>query len=87
MLLFFWIPPTRFELVSPAPKAGMIDHYTTGVLIVLWYAKKDISDMLFWPIRIPFVPVKPGYSLKKRKRSWGKGNILARPDKFSIKNL
>jgi hypothetical protein len=26
------IPPTRFELVSPAPKAGMIDRYTTGVL-------------------------------------------------------
>ena len=27
------IPPTRFELVSPAPKAGMIDRYTTGVII------------------------------------------------------
>ena len=22
---------SRFELLSPAPKAGMIDHYTTGL--------------------------------------------------------
>jgi hypothetical protein len=74
--LFVRIPPTRFELVSPAPKAGMIDHYTTGVLIVLWYAKKDISDMLFWPIRIPFVPVKPGYSLKNGRDPGGKATFL-----------
>lgn len=32
MLLFVWIPPTRFELVSPDPKSCMIDRYTTGVL-------------------------------------------------------
>ena len=29
--LFVWIPPTRFELVSPDPKSCMIDRYTTGV--------------------------------------------------------
>ena len=32
-LTFVWIPPTRFELVSPDPKSCMIDRYTTGVLI------------------------------------------------------
>ncbi len=40
------IPPTRFELVSPAPKAGMIDRYTTGVLIQFFF-EKNIIDMRF----------------------------------------
>ena len=26
------IAPGRFELPSPAPKAGMIDRYTTGLI-------------------------------------------------------
>ena len=43
MLLIIWIPPTRFELVSPAPKAGMIDHYTTGVYIVFVEYTSQIS--------------------------------------------
>ena len=38
-----FIPPTRFELVSPAPKAGMIDHYTTGVDNVLDEYTSQIS--------------------------------------------
>ena len=28
------IAPTRFELVSPAPKAGMMDRYTTGLVYI-----------------------------------------------------
>ena len=30
-LLIEMVAPSRFELLSPAPKAGMIDHYTTGL--------------------------------------------------------
>ena len=26
------VVPNGFEPLSPAPKAGMIDHYTTGLL-------------------------------------------------------
>ena len=32
------IAPGRFELPSPAPKASMIDHYTTGL---------QMSDVIF----------------------------------------
>ena len=41
--LYVCIPPTRFELVSPAPKAGMIDRYTTGVDNVLVEYTSQIS--------------------------------------------
>jgi hypothetical protein len=41
--LFVWIPPTRFELVSPDPKSCMIDRYTTGVDNVLDEYTSQIS--------------------------------------------
>lgn len=44
------IPPTRFELVSPAPKAGMIDRYTTGVDTVLDLYHSQISPLKFVPL-------------------------------------
>ena len=28
------VAPGRFELPSPAPKASMIDHYTTGLFAI-----------------------------------------------------
>ena len=57
-----WIPPTRFELVSPDPKSCMIDRYTTGVFEyrVLFsrlfiHREKTIIHMHFRTIRIPLV--------------------------------
>jgi hypothetical protein len=48
----FDIPPGGFEPPSPAPKAGMIDRYTTGVWqmsfnLGLFY-KKDISSLILF---------------------------------------
>lgn len=54
------IPPTRFELVSPAPKAGMIDHYTTGVeRFMRQYSseKRRCIIWLFGTIKDTFEPV------------------------------
>ena len=48
-----FIPPTRFGLVSPAPKAGMIDRYTTGVDNVLVEYTSQISKKKI--CSIPFV--------------------------------
>jgi hypothetical protein len=31
----YMVAPVRFELTSPAPKASMIDHYTTGLAEML----------------------------------------------------
>ena len=67
-----FIPPTRFELVSPAPKAGMIDRYTTGVFIKLIFIghfsieKNAISFMLFRTIRIAFATVLLSGEIKKK---------------------
>ena len=37
---------SRFELLSPAPKAGMIDHYTTGLSDVHYASNTYFLSMI-----------------------------------------